>query len=329
MHDEPSHRDMPARMLRLLALLQSRREWSGAELATRLGITDRTLRRDIDRLRKLDYPVRGTSGTAGGYQLGAGKTLPPLLLDDAEAVSVATALVTAAGSTAGGIAGIDETAMRALAKLQQVLPARLRSRLVAVTDATAAVPHRNAPRVDPATLAVLASCCRDHEIVSFDYFDRSGTSSARRVEPHSLVTVQAHWYLLAFDPDRADWRTFRIDRVHAIRPTHRHFAARELPAKDAASYLSESFATAPYRHNARLTVQLPAATVRERLYTTLLGDVEIDAPTHCTLRLSAESSTLLTQQIAAIAVLGARYTLETDEEIMARLRELGRLLAAQ
>ena len=316
---------MPGRMLRLLSLLQGRREWSGAELAERLGVTERTLRRDVDRLRELDYPVHSTTGTAGGYRLAAGKNLPPLLLEDDEAVAVATALVTAAG---GSVSGIEETAMRALAKLEQVLPARLRPRLAAVSDTTAAVPHRGAPRVDHTVLAALTSCCRDQEIVSFDYRDRNDELSSRRVEPHSMVTIQAHWYLLAFDPVRADWRTFRADRIENLRPTHRRFTWRELPAPDAATYLTRSLAAAPYRYTARVTVRLPAETVRERLFAPLLGEVEVDEPTRCTVRLSAESATLLTQHVAAIAALGAEYTLEADQDIIMRVRDLGRRLAA-
>lgn len=310
-------------MLRLLSLLQSRREFSGAELAERLDVTERTLRRDIDRLRQLDYPVHSSTGTTGGYRLGPGTNLPPLVLDDDEAVSVAAALVTAAG---GSVSGIEEASTRALAKLRQVLPARLRPRLAAVTGATAAIPYRDTPRVDPAVFTALASCCRDQEIVSFDYRSRHNERTARRVEPHSLVTVQAHWYLVAFDPQRADWRTFRVDRVADPRPTHRRFTARELPAPDAATFVTRSMTTAAYRHTARITVQLPANTVRRQLHTALLGEVEVDESAYCTIRLSAESPVLVTQQVAAIAALGAEYTLHVDDDIASRVSELGRSL---
>jgi predicted DNA-binding transcriptional regulator YafY len=315
---------MPGRLLRLLSLLQSRRRWSGSELAQRLGVTDRTVRRDIDRLRELDYPVEGATGATGGYRLTSGKNLPPLLLDDDEAIAVAIGLVTAAG---GSVAGIEENSIRALAKLEQVLPTRLRPRLAALTSATATVPHRDAPRVDPTVLATLASCCRDQQLLSFDYRSRGGQTSERRVEPHNLVTVQGRWYLLAWDPDRADWRIFRVDRIGRPSPTHRHFTPRGLPTPDAASYLTQSFANASYRHTASITVRLPAETVRAKLFASIPGDVDMHGPDECTVRLSADSAELVTQFIAAIAALGAAMTLDASEEITQRVRNLGRLLA--
>ncbi len=314
---------MPGRLLRLLALLQSRREWSGRELAERLGVTDRTVRRDVDRLRALDYPVDSTTGTAGGYRLASGKNLPPLLLDDDEAVAMAIGLVTAAR---GSVAGIEESSARALAKLEQVLPARLRPRLTALSSATAAVPHRAVPQADPAVLAVLASCCRDREILAFRYLSRGGEVSGRRVEPHNVVTVQGHWYLLAYDPEREDWRTFRVDRIDDPRRTRRSFSPRDLPAPDAATYLTRSFATAEYRYTARVTVHLPAETVRARLFASIPGDVAVEGPEECTLRLSADSAELVVQYIAAVAALGAECGVEAPEEITRRVRDLGRRL---
>ncbi|WP_091674669.1 helix-turn-helix transcriptional regulator [Amycolatopsis marina] len=326
MHGESTRRDMPGRLLRLLSLLQSRREWSGGELAERLGVSDRTVRRDVDRLRALDYPVAGTTGTAGGYRLTSGGNVPPLLLDDDEAIAMAIGLATGTG---GGVAGMAENSMRALAKLEQVLPARLRPRLAAFTSATAAVPHRHlAPPVDPAVLAVLASCCRDQEIVSFDYQRRDGETSTRRVEPYNLVTVHGLWYLLAFDPDRADWRTFRVDRIGAPLPTHRRGTPRELPATDAATYLTHAFAGARYRHTARITVALPADTVRAGLFATIPGEIEQHGPRECTIRLSADSPELVVQFLAAIAALGAEFGVEAPEEIAVRLRTVGHGLAA-
>lgn len=321
--EKSARRDMPGRLLRLLALLQSKREWSGGELAERLGVTDRTVRRDIDRLRALDYPVEATTGAAGGYRLISGKNLPPLLLDDDEAIAVAIGLVT---SSSGGVAGTAESSARVLAKLAQVLPARLRPRLTALTDATAAVPHHNAPSVDPTVLAVLASCCRDAEILAFDYRRRDGVAGARRVEPHDLVTIQGHWYLLAHDPDRADWRTFRVDRIDDPRPTYRHFTRRELPDPDAAAHLTRSFAGAEYRYTARLTVGLPAETVRAAIRTSVFGDIDAHGPDECTIRLSAESAELVVQHIATVLALGAEFIIEAPDEITRRLRELGRRL---
>lgn len=256
-------------MLRLLALLQSRRAWSGAELAERLGVTERTLRRDIDRLRALDYPVIGTTGIDGGYRLTSGNNLPPLLLADDEAVAVAVGLGDAAS---GSIAGIEDSSLRALVKLEQVLPPRLRPQLSALTGTTTAVANPDTPQVDPTVLAVLTACSQEQEIITFDYHDRDDQPSSRRVEPHSLVTVHRLWYLLAYDPDRDDWRTFRVDRIHRPSRTHRPNTPRELPAPDAASYLTRSFAAASYRYTAHMTVQLPSETVRDGVFGPIPGD---------------------------------------------------------
>ncbi|MFI0356949.1 helix-turn-helix transcriptional regulator [Actinomadura sp. 9N407] len=316
---------MPGRLLRLLSLLQSRREWSGAALAERLGVTDRTVRRDVERLRALDYPVEGITGTAGGYRLVSGRNLPPLLLDDDEAIAVALGLATAAG---GSVPGIEESSMRALVKLEQVLPARLRPKMASFGGVTAAVPHRGAPHVDPGVLATLASCARDQEVLSFDYRNRAGEVSARRVEPHSLVTVRGHWYLLAYDPDRADWRTFRVDRIERPLPTHRRFTARELPTPDAVAYLARSFASASYRYTARMTVRLSPEDIQARLFAPIPGEVEPLGPDASAVRLTADSAELVVQYIAALAALGAGYTLEAPAEITDRVRRLGLRLAS-
>ena len=210
-----------ARLLRLLSLLQTRRDWSGAELAGRLEITPRTVRRDIDRLRGLGYPVQATAGTAG-YRLGAGADLPPLLLDDDEAVAVAMGLRTAAG---GSITGIEETSVRALAKVEQVLPSRLRHRVNALQSVT--VPMANTgPTVDPSTLTAIAAACRDSLRLRFDYRTHDGTSSIRTTEPHRLVHAGRRWYLLGWDVDRQDWRTYRVDRLDPRTPTGPRFTPR-------------------------------------------------------------------------------------------------------
>lgn len=206
-----------ARLLRLLSLLQAHREWSGPDLADRLGVTPRTIRRDVDRLRELGYPVNASPGTGGGYQLGAGAELPPLLLDDDEAVAVAVGLRTAAGQ---GIEGIGETSVSALAKLEQVLPNRLRRRVGALNAFT--VPMLRDPQpsaVDPGVLTELANACRDRERLRFDYRDHGGSPTRRTVEPHRLVCTERRWYLVAWDVDRDDWRTFRADRI-TPRPPH-------------------------------------------------------------------------------------------------------------
>ncbi|KUP97451.1 helix-turn-helix transcriptional regulator [Thermobifida cellulosilytica] len=315
---------MPGRLLRLLSLLQGRREWSGAELAERLGVSTRTVRRDVDRLRALDYPVESAPGTAGGYRLVAGRDLPPLLLDDEEAVAVALGLVLAGGS---GVAGLEETAVRALAKLERVLPARLRPRLAALGGSADAVPARGAPRVDPAVLAVLAACCRDTRTVAFDYRDRRGTGSARRVEPLRLVAFGGRWYLVAYDPAREDWRSFRVDRITGPRPSHDRFCPRPLPAPDAVAYLTRSFAAARYRHTARLEVALGADAVRSRLFAHVPGEIEPRGPRACAVRLSAESAELVAQYVAAIAVLDADVAVvDASEEVGTLLRGLGERL---
>ncbi len=317
---------MPGRLLRLLSLLQTRSTWSGAELSVRLGVTDRTLRRDVHRLRALDYPVQTTTGTAGGYRLAAGRNLPPLLLEDDEALAVAIALATAA---AGGVAGVEESALAALTKLQQVLPARLRPRLTALTGTTAAVAPRGAPEADPEVLGVVAACCRDMEILAFDYRDRGGATACRRVEPHRVVSNAGRWYLVAFDPERDDWRTFRLDRMTDLRPTRRPFVARELPAPDAATYLVRSFARATYRHTARLTVGLSAHEVRTGVFATIPGEIDEQGHDACVVRLTAESVELVVQFVAAIATLGAPMTVEEmSDDVGAAVRALGALLAA-
>ncbi len=198
-----------ARLLRLLSLLQARRSWTGAELTSRLDVTPRTLRRDVDRLRTLGYPVSSTAGVGGGYRFGAGTDLPPLLLDDQEALAVALGLRAAA---AGAIAGLEDATLGALAKLDQVMPARLRRRVSALHGAIVPLPHRGAA-VDVATLALLAGACRDAERLRFDYQARDAAPTRRRVEPAGLVSAGFRWYLVAWDLDRGDWRTFRVDRI--------------------------------------------------------------------------------------------------------------------
>ncbi|MCO5991508.1 YafY family transcriptional regulator [Actinoallomurus spadix] len=318
-----TRKNLPGRLLRLLALLQSRREWSGAELAERLGVTDRTLRRDITRLRALDYPVEGVTGTAGGYRLVSGRDLPPLLLDDEEAIAVALGLVTAAD---GSVAGIEESSARALAKLEQVLPARLRPRLAALSDAAVAVRHGNVPRVAPDVLAVIAACRRDRRLLSFDYRNRADEAAPRRVEPHHLVTLRGRWYLIAYDPERADWRTFRADRIERPVPAHARFEPRELPAPDPAAFLTRGLARATYRHTVRMTVRLPADAVRAGRFFSIPGEIEDRGADGCAIRLSADSADLVVQCIALIAALGAEFTLDASPEIVERVRDLGRRL---
>jgi predicted DNA-binding transcriptional regulator YafY len=251
-----------ARLLRLLSLLQARRDWTSAELAARLGVTTRTIRNDIGRLRELGYPVDARPGVDGGYRLGTHGTLPPLLLDDEEAVAIAIGLRTAAN---GSIAGIEETSVRALAKLQQVLPARLRRRVSAFQSYALTAPSRG-PQVDPDILTAIASACRDHERLRFDYRAHSGAVSLRVVEPYRLVNNQRRWYLVAWDTERDAWRTFRADRIKPRLPAGPRFAPRSLPPDDEiAAQVARGVGQATWRYRARVVVEAPAAYVRDRL----------------------------------------------------------------
>lgn len=311
-------------MLRLLSLLQSRRDWSGTELAERLGVTGRTVRRDVERLRGLGYPVRGATGTAGGYQLAYGKNLPPLLLDDDEAVAVAVGLRTAAG---GSVTGIEESSVRALAKLEQVLPPRLRAQVAAVAGATVPMAHGEpGPQADSATLTTVATACRDHEYLAFDYVGRDGEATARRVEPHGVVIVYARWYLVAFDPDRDDWRSFRVDRISRPTPARRHFNPRALPDADLASYLARTFAAASYRYTAWATVYAPAEQVMANMLEPIPGTVQPRDERSCTVRLSADSLDLVTRYLVS---MGAAFTVDGPAPLLEHLHTVGqRLLRA-
>ncbi|MGP3978713.1 helix-turn-helix transcriptional regulator [Streptomyces sp. 8N114] len=252
-----------ARLLRLLSLLQTHRDWSGNDLAQRLGVSPRTVRRDVDRLRELGYPVHSTSGTAGGYQLGAGAQLPPLLLDDEEAVAVAVGLRGAAG---GGVEGISDASARALVKLEQVLPHRLRRRVGALSEFTVPMVggHRG-PAVDAGTLAELAHACRDHERLRFQYEKHDGAPSRRVVEPHRLVTTHRRWYLVGWDVDRADWRTFRADRITLTPPHGPRFEPRTPPAEDLAAWVSEGVSTRVYPARATVLLHAPMEQAAERI----------------------------------------------------------------
>ncbi|WSA18310.1 WYL domain-containing protein [Streptosporangium subroseum] len=250
-----------ARLLRLLSLLQQHRDWSGPQLADRLEVTVRTVRRDVDRLRELGYPVHATIGNIGGYRLGAGAAMPPLLLDDEEAVAVVVGLRTAANGT---VAGIEETSVRVLAKLEQILPSRLRYRVSALDAATVAQ-HRPGAVVSAEVLTTIAAACRDHQRLRMDYRSHDGTDTTRTVEPRKLVHAGRRWYLVAYDLDRADWRTFRVDRLRPRTPAGPRFSPREPPAGDIGEYASWAVGVDRYRYQARFTMYAPAAHVAERV----------------------------------------------------------------
>ncbi|MFI7280649.1 helix-turn-helix transcriptional regulator [Micromonospora chersina] len=304
-----------ARLLRLLSLLQTPRDWTGAELADRLAVSTRTVRNDVERLRALGYPVHGTRGAVGGYRLGAGAALPPLLLDDEEAVAVAVGLRTAAG---GSVAGIEETSLRALAKLEQVLPHRLRRRVTALHTHTVRVPHdQPGPTVDAETLSVLGAACRDRERLRFDYVRHDGTADRRDVEPYRLVNWGRRWYLVAFDPARDDWRTFRVDRISPRTPTGPRFAARDLPG-DVVDRVRHGVSSAAWRHRATVRVHAPAEVVADRI-NPAVGTVEPVGDAACLLHTGADRL----ETIAVwLGLLDLDFTVENPPELADLLRTL-------
>ena len=302
-----------ARLLRLLSLLQLHADWVGADLAARLGVTPRTVRRDIARLRELGYPVHAVPGVAGGYRLGAGSSLPPLLLDDDEAVAVALSLRSAAIQS---VTGIGEASVRALAKIDQVLPSRLRERAAAISQMT--VPLAGvAPILTAETLTALARACRSRERLAFGYRNYDGETTQRLVEPYRLVQAGYRWYLVAHDLERSDWRTFRADRIDAPRLTGVRFVLPEPP--DAAALVARSVTTAPYRHQARIMVHAPADEVA-RLVPPTVGMIEPAGAGRCVLTTGSDS-------LDAIAVhagiLGFPITVLEPAELAERMRDLG------
>ncbi|MFF4694152.1 helix-turn-helix transcriptional regulator [Streptomyces chattanoogensis] len=307
--------DTTARVLRLLSLLQMRREWSGADLADRLGVTVRTVRRDIDRLRELGYPVDSARGHTGGYRLAPGAGLPPLLLDDDEAVAITVTLRTAAG----GLTGIEESALRALAKLEQVLPRRLRGQATALQASLAGITWESrGPRADPALLAALAVACRDHEIVTFDYTARDGTAAWRRVEPCHLVDSGGLWYLLAHDTSKDDWRIFRLDRITGAAATGSRVPPREVPGADPAAFVAGRLSAAPTRYRAIATVHAPADRIRARTRYLATRIQPLDETT-CRVDASDDHLPRIAQTLAG---LDTDYTLDADPDVLDHLRAL-------
>lgn len=304
-----------ARLLRLLSLLQAHRDWSGTDLADRLGVTPRTVRRDVDKLRDLGYPVNANRGTGGGYQLGAGAELPPLLLDDEEAVAVAVGLRTAAGH---GVEGIGETSVRALAKLEQVLPNRLRRRVSAIGAFTVPMLRgADDSAVDPAVLTELAAACRDTERLRFAYRTHGGEASRRTVEPYRLVCTERRWYLVAWDPDRADWRTFRVDRITPTPPHGPRFTPRPPPADDLAAYVSRGVAVSAYAARAVILLKAPL-TEAARLVSPSAGVLEsVDADT-CRLTTGAPDLTVL---VIHVLMMGIDFEVIEPPELTGTMRE--------
>ncbi|MCX4093888.1 helix-turn-helix transcriptional regulator [Nocardia sp. alder85J] len=304
------------RMLRLLSLLQTHRFWPGEELAERLGVSVRTLRRDVDRLRELGYPVRAQRGVAGGYQLTAGAALPPLVLDDDEAVALALGLQSTAQST---VAGIAESSVRTLATLLPVMPPRLRRRIDAVRAMTlsAETPGPEPiPETDPDVLVVLAQACRDTERLEFDYCDADGRASARRVEPLRLVSARRRWYLVCYDLDRHDWRSFRLDRLSRPHPTGIRFRPRDLPAEDAAAFIRRQLDNVPRPYEIEVLLHTDADTAARRIgrWATL----EPVDDEHCVLRMSVDQ---MHWPATALGLAGVEFTIRSAPELTAMLAE--------
>jgi len=311
--------DTSSRLLSLLSLLQGRRDWPGHELADRLEVSGRTIRRDIERLRQLGYPVESLTGPAGGYRLRAGSAMPPLLLDDEEAIAIAVGLRTAAGAS---VTGIEETAVRALVKLEQVLPAHLRRRVRALGSVTSTLPVAG-PTVDPQQLTVIATACRDSECIRFGYRSRDHTNSRREVDPHSLVNHGRRWYLVAWDRHRNDWRAFRLDRVAKPVSTGVRFVPRTLPAKDAAAYVKQSITGAPNRFEAIVTLHAAADALTRRVPADWGALEPIDAHT-CIYRTGDDDLRWLAWRIA---MLGVDFEVHEPPELIEHLRALASRLA--
>jgi predicted DNA-binding transcriptional regulator YafY len=308
--------DASARLLRLLSLLQTPRDWTGTELADRLEVSTRTIRNDIERLRGLGYPVHATRGSVGGYRLEAGAAMPPLLLDDDEAIAIAVGLRTAAG---GAVGGIEETSLRALSKLEQVMPARLRRRVNALQTFTVLVPRdERESTIDPNVLTTLAAACRDHDRVRFAYRDRVRTTTRRDVEPYRLVNWGRRWYLVAWDLERDAWRTFRVDRLHLRLPLGQRFAPRPLPDEDVAAYVARGVAEMAWRFRARVVVHDAAETIAERIGRHV-GTIEPIDDRTCIVDAGADSAEVLA---VYLGMLGADFEVDDDSELAAHVGRL-------
>lgn len=308
--------DTPARLLTLLSLLQTPREWPGSELARRLEVSPRTIRRDIDRLRDLGYPVEATKGAIGGYRLVAGTAMPPLLLDDEEAVAIAVGLRAGAGHA---IEGIEEASVRALAKLEQVLPARLRHRVTALQSATVALTRGDGATIDPRTLTTIAGAASGQERLRFAYRAKDGVESKRLVEPYRLVSTGRRWYLVAYDLGREDWRTFRVDRVSEPLATGARFAARELPGNGAAELLGHSMSAQP-EHEVDVEFQAPAGEVAAKLAGSL-GVPVATGETSC--RVRGRSTDSVEWLAVRLAMVGCEFRVHGPSRLVAYVGELG------
>ncbi|MEU1176761.1 YafY family protein [Streptomyces sp. NPDC005820] len=309
--------DTPARLLQLLSLLQTPREWPGGELSQRLGVSRRTVRRDIDRLRELGYPVQASKGADGGYRLVAGKAMPPLVLDDEEAVAIAVGLRAGAGHA---VEGVDEASVRALAKLEQVLPARLRRRVATLQAATMPLTSGDGASIAPETLTVMASTVAGHERLRFAYRAKDGTESRRLTEPYRLVSTGRRWYLVAYDVDRADWRTFRVDRVSEPFATGARFTPRELPTGDAAEYLRRSLQWQAHEYEFDVTFEEPPEALAARLPAWMGRPVTDGAGGS---RLRGSTGDPVEWLAVRLAMLGCEFSVREPGELVECVRGLG------
>jgi len=319
LRDDGNMADTSARTLRLLSLLQARRYWPGDELAGKLRVSPRTLRRDVDRLRELGYPIQARRGVAGGYQMAAGTAVPPLVVDDEEAVALAVGLQAAAHSAVEGVA---ESSVRALAKVVQVMPARLRRRvqaLGAMTEPAGWGDAGGSASVDPGVLTTVALACRDCERIRFSYTALGGERTGRHVEPHRLVLLGRRWYLVGYDLGRHGLRSFRLDRLGEPRGTAARFRPRELPADDAAAFVRVGIQTAIAVYDVRVLVSAPAGDVRERIGR--WATVEDAGPGRCLVRTSGDS---LDWPIMALGMLDADFQVISPPELLDRVRDWAR-----
>lgn len=302
--------DPTARALHLLSLLQTHRFWGSADLAERLEVTERTVRRDVDRLRDLGYAVDSTAGRHGGYRLATGAHLPPLILDDEEAVAVAIGLRSAAEAA---IEGMQETSLRALMKIEQLLPHRLRRRVSALHSNVSAVSRpTDDDAIDPEALSVLAAACRDHEFVRGDYRRPDGETTKRLIEPHHLVTAGRRWYLVAWDGHRGEWRTFRVDRLRGVRPIGTHFEPRVIPGGNPAAFVAASIGATARDQTATLTLGAPISDLEGVLrwfdHTTLERGAD-----YSVVQIRSEDLGRLTMAVVRIALSAPVTTIEPAE----------------
>lgn len=310
-----------ARVLGLLSLLQSRRYWPGQELADRLGVTLRTLRRDVERLRELGYPVRAQRGSAGGYQLAPDAAVPPLLLEDDEAVALLFGLMAAANNP---LPDSPEASLRALAKVVHMMPRRFRGTISALRGATEVNPW--GPPGQPVRIEVLialAQACRDHERAEISYTSaKGGVTTFRRVDPHRLVRLGPHWYLVAWDLTRHDWRTFRLDRMGTARVLRHSFMPRDLPAVDATEFVRARIAQVPKTHKVEASVSAPAASVGARIGR--WAKVSPVDDNSCYVQMSTDQ---LEWAAIALALCGAEFVVHRPPRLLALLREWSDRLA--